>query len=289
MATDNQSDRTEERKMESCYIIMPITTPESLLPQYGNDRAHFKHVLDLLFVPAVQKAGMVPIRPSVEGSELIHGAIIENLEKASCVLCDMSALNANVFFELGIRTSLNLPVCLVRDDSTPKSPFDTSIISHVPYDSALHAWDLADQIQKLAKHLEDSLRSCAGVNPLWKYFGMTVAAHPPESGSTDDKLALIVAQLEQLRASERPRNNASSGLAIPDTIVEDIVDSAITFRESLKASKIPLTDANYEMDRVLTRAARFLARFRDPTLRSYLAEKVPQLWSDDPERPIVPW
>ncbi len=221
--------------MEPCYIIMPITTPELMLPLYGNDPDHFRHVLDLLFVPAVKKAGMQPIEPSVGGAELIQGAIISNLEKASCVLCDMSTLNANVFFELGIRTSLNKPVCLVRDDKTPKSPFDTSIINHVPYDSALHAWNLNEQVEKLAKHLEVSSRSCAGVNPLWKYFGMTVAAHPPESGTTDDKLALIARQVEQLSAAVLAPTRRVQELQSPGMAIE-IIDAAERYLRNLGIS-----------------------------------------------------
>jgi hypothetical protein len=219
----------KERKMESCYIIMPITTPETMLSLYGNDLNHFRHVLDLLFKPAVSRAGMEPIEPSVGGSELIQGAIISNLEKASCVLCDMSTLN--VFFELGIRTSLNKPVCLVRDDRTPKSPFDTSIINHVPYDSALHAWDLDKQVEKLAKHLTVSLKTCSGVNPLWKYFGMTVAAHPPESGSTDDKLVLIATQIEQLRAAVLAQTQPVSPSRQPNVAVDAILATEMYLRE----------------------------------------------------------
>lgn len=40
------------------------------------------------------------------------------VEEADMVLCDMSRLNANVFFELGIRTALDRPAALVKDDQT---------------------------------------------------------------------------------------------------------------------------------------------------------------------------
>ena len=36
--------------MANCFIVMPITTPETLAPSYGNDREHFLHVLEHLFV-----------------------------------------------------------------------------------------------------------------------------------------------------------------------------------------------------------------------------------------------
>ena len=102
----------------SCFMIMPITTPESLLDDYGNDPQHFEKVEKYLFVPAIERAGFTPISPKTEGSNLIQAKIIENLEKCDMVLCDMSILNPNVFFELGIRCAKEKPVTFVIDDIT---------------------------------------------------------------------------------------------------------------------------------------------------------------------------
>ena len=55
--------------------------------------------------------------PTASGSDLIHAKIIKNLETADLVLCDMSALNPNVFFEFGMRTALNKPAL---DDATTR-------------------------------------------------------------------------------------------------------------------------------------------------------------------------
>src|ERR1035441_5058521 len=103
-----------------CFIIMPISTPADMLPLYSNDADHFKHVLERLFIPAVKKAGLEPIPPKSRGSDIIHAKIIKSLETAELVLCDISTLNPNVFFELGVRTALNNPVCYVKDDATAR-------------------------------------------------------------------------------------------------------------------------------------------------------------------------
>jgi nucleoside 2-deoxyribosyltransferase len=116
---------------------MPISTPEHLVPKYSGDKDHFFHVLEHLFVPAVERNKFNAVRPIAEGSDVIHAEIIKNLEKADLVLCDASSLNANVFYELGIRTALDKPVCIVRDELTPKIPFDTTIINHHVYESSL--------------------------------------------------------------------------------------------------------------------------------------------------------
>lgn len=50
------------------------------------------------------------------------------------VLCDMSQNNPNVFFELGVRTSVNKPVALVRCDEDSPIPFDVSGVNTHTYD-----------------------------------------------------------------------------------------------------------------------------------------------------------
>lgn len=100
--------------MAKCFVIMPISTPKLLAETY-KDPDHFSHVLKYLFTPALEMANYEVIPPAAAGADVIHASIIKNLEEADLVLCDISALNPNVFFELGVRTSLDRPVALVRD------------------------------------------------------------------------------------------------------------------------------------------------------------------------------
>ena len=140
--------------MPDCFIIMPISTPEDSLALYKDDNEHFSHVLDYLLVPAVEAAGFSAIPPMAKGADLIHAGIVENLEKADLVLCDMSCLNANVFFELGIRTALDKPVCMIRDDVSPRVPFDTAILNYHTYECSLAPWSLKTEIPKLTEHIK---------------------------------------------------------------------------------------------------------------------------------------
>ncbi len=192
----------------NCFIIMPISTPADLLDNYG-DEDHFEHVLDYLFVPAVKKAGLTPIRPLAEGADLIHARIVEQLENSDLVLCDMSSLNPNVFFELGIRTALDKPISLVKDDATPRVPFDTGIINYHEYSSDLSPWLLSEQVEVLANHLMKSTRESDPHNSLWKYFGITSRVHSLSEGATsEDRIALLTSQVEALRR-ELPSPNVS--------------------------------------------------------------------------------
>lgn len=192
----------KERKMadETCFIIMPITTPDYFIEKYRDGDEHFSHVLECLFVPSVEKAGYKPIAPIAKGSDLIHAEIIQNLEQSDLVLCDMSCLNPNVFFEFGIRTSLNKPVCIVKDEHTKRVPFDTGILNHLEYRSTIEPWELSAEIEKLAEHVRTSHDRSKGENALWKYFGLRTEARAYEGETgTDAKLDYLTMQMESLQ------------------------------------------------------------------------------------------
>jgi hypothetical protein len=155
---------------------MPISTPDSLLSAYRGDTDHFIHVLDHLFIPAIEKAGFNPIPPKVEGTEVIHAKIIQNIEQSDLILCDMSTLNPNVFFELGIRTAVDKSACMVVDDITTNVPFDIGIVNYHLYNSSLDPWVLAGEIEKLSAHIV-AAEKAGGRNPLWRYFGLSSRAN----------------------------------------------------------------------------------------------------------------
>lgn len=183
----------------SCFIIMPLTTPDHYVETYKGDTRHFYHVLDHLFKPAIITAGMEPIPPISKGSEVIHGDIIRNLEMADLVLCDMSILNPNVFFELGIRTALNKSVAMVRDDATPNIPFDLNMVNHSTYKSSLNPWDLETEVEKMKVHLEDCMKNGPD-NSLWGHFSMTQQAKISEdSPEVEKQMSYLIRQVETLQ------------------------------------------------------------------------------------------
>lgn len=186
---------------------MPVSTHASDEQQYG-DPDHWLHVIESLFVPAVQAAGYEAIRPVAVGAHLIHGLIIEHLNNSDLVLCDLSSHNPNVFFELGVRTSLNKPIALVRDEFT-QIPFDTSGINTYQYASSLRGWEIEKQREALRQHILDSAVSCASENPLWRQFGLTIKAHEPDAevSPLDARFDLLAAQVASLQAAVESEND----------------------------------------------------------------------------------
>lgn len=193
---------------EKCFIIAPISTLTERVSLYLNDTDHCEHVIDHLLVPAVEKAGFEPVKPKVKGANLIHVEIVRNLQTAALVLCDMSGLNPNVFFELGIRTAMNKPICLTIDQATKDPPFDLDLINHHAYVSDLRPWVLPREVEKLTAHVRES--ATATENALWKYFALRFTADTAERRpGPGDKMDLILSEIDALRkvvaATEKSR------------------------------------------------------------------------------------
>jgi hypothetical protein len=190
---------SEDQEPKTCFVVMPVTTP-ALYAEQSDDPDHFAHVLVHLFMPALESLGYQVILPSVTGSELIHAEIIKNLEQADLVLCDLSSLNPNVFFELGIRTALDRPIVLVRDSLTPQVPFDLAAINVFTYDGSLKLWVVKDEVTRLTSHIKATAKSTSGTgNPMWRYFGLTQRAGPAEiENPVEAKLDLILSELTKL-------------------------------------------------------------------------------------------
>lgn len=189
---------------EKCFIIMPITTPEHLKDRYKGDANHFSHVIDHLFLPALKNAGFKPVSPKSTGSDVIQAEIIKQLSSCELVLCDMSILNPNVFFEFGIRTALNKPVALVVDDKTKTIPFDTSIINFHRYDSSLDVWSIEKEVSALAEHVRNAYKKTEDHNALWKYFGVAqTGVFKPEDASLGEKIDLLMQEVATLKTESR--------------------------------------------------------------------------------------
>ncbi|MCA1602284.1 MAG: hypothetical protein LC776_11785 [Acidobacteria bacterium] len=219
---------------------MPISTPTEVVPQYNNDGDHFLHVLEHLFKPAIEEAGFRPLTPVASGADLIHAEIVRQLETSDLVLCDMSTLNPNVFFELGIRTAVDKPVSLVHDDLTPRIPFDAGILHAQTYDGSLTPWSLPGERAKLTAHVRNCAAGSDGRNSLWRYFGLTSRAsfaRTDESG-IDERVDFLV---EQVGALSRAFESGSSR----DSVTS--LTHAVVGREPTVLEVSRMTEAVFDM------------------------------------------
>lgn len=190
---------------------MPISVPPHLLERYGDRTDHFTKIHDTLLVPAIESAGLQALPTARAGTENIQAGIINDLEGADLVLADLSALNPNVFLELGIRSALDKPVCLVWD-GLDNLPFDSGTLNTHKYDPR-PVYELNREIERLADFITATLSKSDGRNELWKYFGsasnaLPVAELDPEDASIHaklDRLTDMIKVQSPVGAEERSR------------------------------------------------------------------------------------
>jgi hypothetical protein len=229
---------------------MPISTPAEIAQRCGGDKEHFKHVLEHLFLPAIEKSGHAPVLPAGVGADLIHAEVIRKLETEDLVLCDMSTLNPNVFFELGIRSALDKPICLVRDSPT-EAPFDVGVVNYHTYDPLLSPWKLDNEIVLLTEHLTKSANGSRGRNTLWQYFGLTKrAAMNPTESPIEQKMDLILTRLDAIGGTNVERVDTSKTDSTETKSVEWVVRRAraIASEVSAKFGEAKVADDSIELD-----------------------------------------
>jgi len=121
-----------------CFIIMSYGK-KSYVPKNGKEGEvrvmDYDVIYNELIVPAVTDADMEPVRADHEAiGGIIHKPMFERILLSEYVLADLTGLNANVFYELGIRHAYRpyTTVNIYAKDSV--LPFDTNALRTLPYD-----------------------------------------------------------------------------------------------------------------------------------------------------------
>lgn len=151
---------------KSCFVIMPIG-------EYNT--AYFRQFLEIyedIFIPAIRKAGYIPIRADEEKAcNVIQCDIIQRIIESDMVLCDLSNRNPNVLYELGIRQAFDKPVVLVQQENTERI-FDISIIRTIDYDKNLNQRKVKENIDVISKAIIETAKQTKGINSIIKFINI---------------------------------------------------------------------------------------------------------------------
>ena len=135
-----------------CFVIMPISD------QAGYESGHFSEVYRDLIVPAVENCGFSASRADkVMKANNIHIDILTRLRRAPLAICDISARNPNVFFELAFRQAFDMPTVVIKDEKT-ENPFDVISIRHIGYDSRLKYNDVMEKRDEISVFIRETLK-----------------------------------------------------------------------------------------------------------------------------------
>jgi hypothetical protein len=124
----SSSTKSKEKK---CGLIMPISSID------GYPVSHWEAVLAIIKEALSDTEFYVELVSDADEIGVIQKRIVQNIYDNEIVVCDVSAKNPNVMFELGMRLAFDKPAIIIKDDKTNYS-FDTGQIEHLEYPRELN-------------------------------------------------------------------------------------------------------------------------------------------------------
>ena len=105
----------------------------------------------------IENSDLDPIRADEEQTGgIIHKAMYERLMLCEYAVADLSLLNANVFYELGIRHAIRPYSTITLFESSSRLPFDVNFLRSLPYDRKL------DNLEELKSYLQEIKNNLTG-------------------------------------------------------------------------------------------------------------------------------
>lgn len=138
-----------------CFVIMGYGEK----PDYPRSRVlNLDKTYNAIIKPAVESAGYKCIRSDeIKHSGLIDNPMYSNLLKADLVIADISTLNANALYELGIRHGIRAFSTIIMAQKDEQIPFD---VNHVCVFRYKHSGDDIEYTEalKCQKELEELIK-----------------------------------------------------------------------------------------------------------------------------------
>ena len=113
-----------------CFVLMPFGKK----PDGSGGTVDFDAVYRELIAPAIEKAGLEPLRADEESTGgIIHKPMFERLILCEFAVADLTTANANVFYELGVRHAVRPWSTVLVFAQGGRLPFDVAPQRALPY------------------------------------------------------------------------------------------------------------------------------------------------------------
>ena len=213
--------------LPTCFVVMGFHTKKD--PETGRvldlDKS-YRHIIK----PAAEAAGFRCFRADeLKGAGVIDVPMYNWLYRADLVVADLSTLNPNAFFELGVRYALRPRTTVLVAEDRFQNPFDTNHLQTLPYRHDGEVLDI-EAVQaacpELTKAIQEAISATTHVDsPVYTYLPNL---EPPSFGASErmaeeDASAKAAARVD---AADTPA--ARQALEQP---MADLIDVALKYRE----------------------------------------------------------
>ena len=135
-----------------CFVLMPFGIKTDSLGR----QVDFNHIYEALIKKAIEKCDLEPIRADEELlGGTIHKPMYERLVLCDYAIADLTSLNANVFYELGLRHAIKAHTTIPIFAFDADLPFDLKMQRTLPYklDKQGKLEDIEATMEMLVSHL----------------------------------------------------------------------------------------------------------------------------------------
>ncbi|MFC5834882.1 hypothetical protein [Nonomuraea insulae] len=206
----------------TCFVVMPFREP-------------FTGYYDSIYEPGIREAGLIPVKgDDIFAAGDVLGQIWRAIRECEIVFGELSLMNANVYYEIGLAHALKKPTVFVAQ-SVDLLPFDLRAGRCVPYSQIDPFWgtSLKSAITRAIKETRsDPLRSLpAGI--LMDSFLASPDALEEQVGNerifqiaTEIRLRQLQQSLDRLMigtddsTSSIPKPSSRNGTATPEELRE---------------------------------------------------------------------
>jgi hypothetical protein len=147
---DTPKTKPENPSQKRAFVITPIGSDNS------PERLHADWILNIAIKPVFESNGYTVHRSdTIADPSMINDAIFNHVVEDEICIADLSFLNPNVFYELGVRHALEKPVIHIAHNQI-KLPFDTAQHRVIFFNlSSFHSIEaLKEQLEAQLKAIE---------------------------------------------------------------------------------------------------------------------------------------
>jgi hypothetical protein len=145
---------------DNCFVVMPFGRKP--IPDSAGRVYDFDKVYRVIIQRAIRQAGLEPVRADErQGSHMVHAEMFADLRDHPVVLADLSLLNPNVFYELGIRHVMSPSGTVLMCRQGTVLPFDVNLSRVIFYDFDGESldWEVVETVvQRVQAGLENAKR-----------------------------------------------------------------------------------------------------------------------------------
>jgi O-acetyl-ADP-ribose deacetylase (regulator of RNase III) len=121
-----------QENKNTCFVIMPFGKKENI----RGEMVDFNEIYREVIQESIRAAGLKPLRcDEIEQAGSIHNDMFEHIVQDDVAIVDLTHLNANVFYELGVRHALKKNVTVLIQAVGTDIPFNIQGLRIIKYPS----------------------------------------------------------------------------------------------------------------------------------------------------------